>query len=73
MSKGKKRKIIRILLFALTLLLLTICGVISVSAESDEKETVPDEYGEFLGSLDSSVTDKLPDSAFSDKAEEIES
>ena len=72
MSKGEKRKIIRILLFTLPLLLLTICGVISVSAESDEKETVPDEYGEFLGSLDSSVADKLPDSAFSDKAEEIE-
>jgi len=44
------------------------------SSSDDEispEETLPDEYGEFIGSLPNGVTDSLPDSAFSSDSAEI--
>lgn len=61
----------RIALLIFTVFILLIFAVLPVGAVESEGETLPKEYEDFLGSLDGSVTDKLPSSAFSDDPEGI--
>lgn len=68
-EKTRIRRAIRPFICILTVAFLVFFGMIRVSADEYEEETVPPEYGDFLGSLDDSVTDKLPSSAFSNNAE----
>lgn len=70
MNKNKMlRCFIRPLICAFAAIMLITLGIVRVSAEDDT--SVPQEYEDFIGSLDGSVTDKLPDSIFSENAEDI--
>lgn len=71
-EKRKKRRVIRAMTWIFAVLLFFVLGAINVSANGDEGETMPPEYDDFLGALDGSVTDKLPDSIFSNNPSEIE-
>lgn len=46
-----------------------IGGIIEIGA--DESETLPEEYGDFIGSLDDSLADKLPEGVFSNSVSEL--
>ncbi len=57
--------------FAVICLILCLaCGAVRTYS-ADEGSSVPDEYDEFIGSLDPSLSDKLPQGAFSDDEGEI--
>ena len=62
---------VRVALLLLTVGIFFFGGALPVFAEEQEEESVPDEYGDFLDSLDGSVADKLPESAFSDDPNKI--
>ena len=70
-DKRKVYRFLRYIALCFVTVLLFILGTVNIAAE-DEEETVLLEYGDFIDSLDPSVTDKLPDSAFSSDPEEIE-
>ncbi len=65
---GKKY---RSILFILCFILILISGTASAGAFDDEDDGLPDEYGDFIDSLDPSVSDRLPEGIFSDDEEQI--
>ncbi len=67
-EKIRMIRFMRCFVCIIAIVLSVLFGGIRVSAD---EESVPDEYADFIGSLDSSVTDKLPDSAFSGESEEL--
>ncbi len=58
-------------IFALTVIALIFFGSLTVSANEDDGDLVPNEYGDFVGSLDTELTDLLPEGIFSDSSENI--
>ncbi len=60
-----------VLFASAVMLALLFILTLPVSAQEDEGETMPHEYGELIGSLDESVIDKLPAGALSDKTDEV--
>ena len=67
----RKRRAFRACFGIFIVLLLFFFGALSISAEDFEDESLPQEYKDFLDSLEDSVADKLPDSVFSDDANEV--
>ena len=68
----KKRASALFLRFVVAVIALTLgiaCGIIETGAE--ENETLPEEYKDFIGSIDGSVADKLPDGVFSDSVSDL--
>ena len=64
-----RRKGLFIIFVFLTLILF---GVVRVSAEdAGEEGSLPDEYGDFVGSLDDSIEEALPDGIITDSSEEV--
>ncbi len=61
----------RIFFAALTVALCIVFGGLRVCASDGESETLPPEYQNFIGSLEPSVTDRLPDGVFSDELGDI--
>ena len=56
------------------LLLLSVClwlSIFPVFASADDGKTLPDVYQDFLGSLPSSILEKLPEGALSNNTEEL--
>ena len=60
----------KILIFAFFVVVLVLGGSIAVRAENDE-EMIPEGYGDFIGSLDAEITDKLPEGLFGSSSEDI--
>ncbi len=67
--KNIKRVVLPITFFLLVLLCFIWTCPLTVYAED---ETMPDEYSDFIGSLDGSVSDMLPEGVFSNEAERVE-
>jgi len=67
---GRNRVLIRTGVFVI--ILICILGF-SVGAEEKGQETMPEEYGEFIGSLPDDVIGGLPEGVLSDKREDISS
>lgn len=65
------RRALRPFICISAVILLVFLGVIRVSADEYAVESLPPEYADFIGSLDGSVSDKLPDSVFSDDPDEL--
>ena len=63
----KKHKVI---ILALLVIILTLSGSLAVRAENGE-DTIPDGYGDFIGSLDSEISGKLPEGIYGDSSEEV--
>lgn len=63
-------KIHKKIIAALFILVLFLSGTLAVRAEGDE-DMIPEEYGEFIGSLDDDISDKLPEGLFSDSSDDI--
>ena len=66
----KNRKIVITVIAVALIILLT---PLTVTASEDDGELLPDEYGDFVGSLDQEITDLLPDGLFSDSSDSINS
>lgn len=66
----KKNKVV---IFALAIVAIVFLGSLTVSANEDDGEILPDEYGDFIGSLDGEITDLLPDGLISDSADSVNS
>ncbi len=64
-----KRKYVKTIVFVSILTALFIILALPVGA--DEENTAPPEYSDFLGTLDESISDKLPDGVFSNSQDEI--
>ncbi len=52
---------------------LVFLGSLGVSANEDDGEMLPDEYKDFIGSLDGEITDLLPDGLLSDSTDSVNS
>ena len=63
-------KIRKKIITALFILALFLSGTLAVRAE-DGEDMMPEEYGEFIGSLDEEIIDKLPEGLFSDSSDDI--
>jgi stage III sporulation protein AE len=67
-EKMRKHKAV---IFTLTVIVLILAGSLTVSANEDDGDLLPGEYGDFIGSLDDGITDLLPDGLLSDSSENI--
>ena len=71
-EKVNMRRALRTFVCIAAIVLLIFVGGIRASANEYEDESLPSEYADFIGSIDGSVSDKLPDSVFSDDPDALE-
>lgn len=71
-EKVNMRRALRTFVCIAAIVLLIFVGGIRASANEYEDESLPSEYADFIGSIDGSVADKLPDSVFSDDPDALE-